>query len=926
MLDKHLIKKINNGRCFVLVGSGPSCEVGYPSWHKLAELTYEKLTDMGCVSDSESYEKYLAKKKYPELFRQAERDLGNRNALVDLLKPLLTLTKRNKGVLYELIREWPFACYLTTNYDDEIETYLASSKSREYFTVIRNRQQDFYHWRDGASHLIQKLHSDLNHPSEVILTSADYRRVYAEDSGRYFCDGLCDVFKMFDIFIIGHSLSDPDIDYILQLARKMRSPQHPIYMVATDFTSSDEQEFFEKYNIVLVRYSNTDGTHSDLRRILKTADRFIAPRHRFKERNGTDPRPEEEIESAIALFLYRRLQGVQATDYLAPLVLSALYSASAKGIVSKNIASSPVIKKIMQGESNGEDINQTINSLTHQGLVSSVNGNIKITSDGRTKIQEYQAIQKIEMDQAYGQFRLDLKNIYGSVKDSQLSQCQKLAEEVIVASFANRGLTVSNKIFSEQSARPDELSDVFGCASDRAIGIEDMGLRAAFIEAMYQFLVEPNPTQQKYLASVSQGYFLYHLLGLNPKFREVGKDIFQKTLWLFDSSILLPLVAIECHNHDYAVDLFQVLADEGALLYTTPRLLQEAWEHFQWALDFMRGTGIESPEFIRAALVKGSYRQNLFLDGYIRLSADGKVGTFKDYIELILPDGRISRTSFDKAISQKGLHVIEISDLDGFDENDWGDIEDARNEIQKERRERGTYRSPLQIESEAEVRIFIKNLGSGKYSVDGLKEIERAYFVSQSRIIDQVFQQETVTTWTPESLYRYLSTLLDREINPDLLQQCMLHEYYYAGISFIDKDRYEHFFGPRIDAAKASYKNERDRYIEEIEETHIEDIDVAFEQTPDLEKPFFVAQMGWKLAEESKQKEETSKQKEELAIKRALDAEIKVKNLEAERDKAWKTREKTKQKQEDARLRNLQDPKHVRKRRRQAKKRKRKKK
>ena len=924
MFDKRLIRNINNGRCFVFVGSGPSCEVGYPSWHKLAELTYEELTNKGFVSDSKSYEKYLVKKEYPEFFRQAERDLGGRNALVNLLKPLLTLTEKNKGVLYELISKWPFACYLTTNYDDEIETYLA--RLNEHFTVIQNRQEDFYSFRDGASHLIQKLHSDLNHPDEVILTSADYQRVYVGDEGQYFRDKLCDIFKMFNIFIIGHSLSDPDIDFVLQLAKKRRGPQHPIYMVAADFTKADEQEFLEKYNIVLIQYSNTDGTHSELRRILKTADLFISPRQRFRERSGINSRPEEEIESAIAIFLYRRLQGVQATDYLSPIVLSGLYSASAEGIVSEDIASLPMMKQLMQGESNGEAINQVINSLTQQGLISSVDGNIKITSDGRAKVQEYQVIREMEMDQAYGQFRLDLKNACGSVKESQLRQCQKLAEEVIIASFANRGLVVANKIFSEQSARPEELSDVFGYTSDRAIDIDDMELRAAFIETMYKFLVEPNPTQRKYLASVSQGYFLFHLLGLNPKFCEVKNDIFQRTLWLCDSSVILPLVATGCHNHDYAVELFQALADETALLYTIPKLLQEAWEHFQWALDFIKYTGIESPEFLRAALVKGSYKQNLFLDGYIRLSADGKVGTFNDYIGLILPDGRISRSSFDRAVSRNVLRVIKISDLDGFDQNDWGDIEDAKTEIQKEREERGTYRSPLQVESEAEIRILINNLGSGKYSVDGLERAERAYFVSQSQIIDQAFQQKTVTTWPPESLYRYLSTLPGREIDPDLLQQCMLHEYYYAGISFIDKDRYEHFFGPSIDAAKASYEKERDSYIEEIEETYTEDIDAAFEQTPDLEKPFFVAQMGWKLAEESKQKEEESKQKEESAIKRALDAETKVKELEAERDKAWKIREKKKQEQEAARRRNRQDPKHVRKRRRQAKKRKRKKK
>ena len=215
--------------------------------------------------------------------------------------------------------------------------------------------------------------------------------------------------------------------------------------------------------------------------------------------------------------------------------------------------------------------------------------------------------------------------------------------------------------------------------------------------------------------------------------------------------------------------------------------------------------------------------------------------------------------------------------------------------------------------------MIVRNLRSGKYSIAGLESVERFYFVSQSRIMDQVFQTEGVTTWTPESLYRYLSALPGRQTNPDLLQQCMLHEYYYAGISFIDKDRYVRFFGPSIDAAKASYENEKISYISELEDTYPGDLDDVFDKIPDLEKPFFVAQMGWRRAEASQQKEEAERQ-------RALKAEAKVRRLESERDKAWKTREKDGQEQEAARLRNLQDPKHLRKRRAQAKKRRRKKK
>lgn len=434
-----------------------------------------------------------------------------------------------------------------------------------------------------------------------------------------------------------------------------------------------------------------------------------------------------------------------------------------------------------------------MDNLIRQCLVSDVAEKFTITRSGREKSKEYQTIRNTEKDQAYGQFRLNLTNNYIGLTSLQLEKCQRLAEEVMVASFANRGLAIANQVFSGQSASPGELSDVFGCVSDRAAEIEDMGLRAAFVEAVHQFLVEPSPPQRKYLASVSQGYFLYHLLGLDPKCCQLRHDIFQRTLWLCDSSVILPRVADGCHNHDYAIELFQTLVAANALLYTIPKLLQEAWEHFDWALRFMKTTGAESQEFLRAALVKGSYKQNLFIDGYIRLSADGRVGTFKDYLDMILPQGTIDQSSFYKSIIQAGIRISNISDLKGFVQQDWAEIEDAKAKIQSEREKRGIYRSSLQVESEAEVWILVKNLRSGKYSIDGLESVEKVYFVSQSRIIDQVFQQETVTTWTPEALYRYLSALPGSQTNPDLLQQCMLHEYYYAGISFIDKDRYVRF-------------------------------------------------------------------------------------------------------------------------------------
>ena len=369
LFDKHLIRKINSGRCFALVGSGPSCEAGYPSWKQLAQLTHKQLIADGRVTDPHSYNDYLAKASYPEFFRQAERDLGdNRDALVAILTPLLTPHHRNPSAIYDFITKWPFASYLTTNYDDELQIHL--KKLDVDYSVVRNRLRDFHVWRDGSRGTIQKLHSDLDHPTELILTSADYRRLYVDAAGKYFRDALCRIFATFDVLIIGHSLSDPDLDYVLQLARQQRSPQHPVYMIAADFTRAHEREYFEKYNIVLVQYSNPDNSHSELTQMLRRADRFIVPRHRRPNRLILS-RPQEETKAAIAVFLYRRLQGVQATDYLSPLILSGLDATESGEIDLKDLSSLPILNQIARNRPNyDEAINSSLDDLSGQGLVS----------------------------------------------------------------------------------------------------------------------------------------------------------------------------------------------------------------------------------------------------------------------------------------------------------------------------------------------------------------------------------------------------------------------------------------------------------------------------------------------------------------------------------------------------------------------------
>jgi hypothetical protein len=156
----------------------------------------------------------------------------------------------------------------------------------------------------------------------------------------------------------------------------------------------------------------------------------------------------------------------------------------------------------------------------------------------------------------------------------------------------------------------------------------------------------------------------------------------------------------------------------------------------------------------------------------------------------------------------------------------------------------------------------------------------------------------------------------------------MLNEYYYAGVTFIDKPRYRKFFGPAVNQAKLDYKDQVEKYLDETEQTdRLHEFDEAFDRVPDLEKPFFVGQMGWKLARTI---EEKAKHAVELANAKAAKAELGRESAEMRAISAESTAEADRRKraaaeQEANRQRNLQDPKHVQKRQRQAKERARKK-
>lgn len=924
MFDPDLIHKINNGRCFVLIGSGPSSEIGYPSWEKLAKDVWSEVVRVKPIVDQKSFDQFIIRKDFPAALRQAEFELGNRTALISVIqKVFLPVGRSVVHPIYEYLAKWPFACYLTTNYDNEIQKALKTQNI--YFQTVSNTIQDLALLRDGACNLIVKLHADLTVPARMVLTSQDYNTLISAPEGDPFRARLRQIFETFNILVVGHSMSDPDLQLVLATAKHSASADHPIFMIVANATRGDEREFLERFNIRLISYEDTDGTHRRLKGMLSMADRFIAARGDAPAQNISHLK--DEIADATSLLIYRRLRTVASqepiTQALAPLLLKAISTSSAP-ISFASIMAAPAVAPLAKTPDLTAQLRQCLADLKFQGIVSEKSDLFSITKDGEKAVNDVSSQRKIEEDQAFGQFRLDLEAKLSGLTHAEYDQTVDAFRNCLVSAFRERGISMANVVIGGQVSGANELTDLFRQLTAQSRQFKRPEVREAFMEAGRDFLVEPSEPQKRYLASVSQGFFLYHLAGMDPSCGKVRNSLFQETCWFLDSSILLPLLAKGCSSHDYADELFTSLKVAKATLFTTPQLLKEVWQHLEWATGFVLEKGIDSPDFLRAAMAKDNFKQNLFIDGYIRLSADGAVGTFKDYLELISIAG-LSQEALEAWSSDAGVQPLSISDFVGFVDRHWGDVEELRELLTEQRKKSGTFRGDYQVAAEAEVLAVIRKIRTGEYSFPGdTAKPVRTYFVSQSRSLDRVDKADGAVSWSPEALYRYVGALPGANLKPELLQQCMLNEYYYAGVSFIDKPRYRKFFGPAVNQAKLDYKEQIQKYLDETEQKdRLHEFDEAFDRVPDLEKPFFVGQMGWKLARTI---EEKARQAVENANAKAAKAESDLKSAEIRATSAETVAESDRRKrvaaeQEANRQRNLQDPKHLLKRQRQAKER-----
>lgn len=197
-LIKEYTKAIEEGRAGIFAGAGLSIDSGYVNWKELMRPFAEELH-----LEIDKEKDYLAVAQY---YRNQSGTRASINR--SILEAFTKESKDNENV--DIITRLPIKTFWTTNYDKLIEKGLEKNQKKADIKINSKQLTTTVPDRDA---IVYKMHGDVEHPAEAVLTKDDYV-LYDRERPMFKTVLEADLLSKTFLFI-GFGFEDPNIDYIL---------------------------------------------------------------------------------------------------------------------------------------------------------------------------------------------------------------------------------------------------------------------------------------------------------------------------------------------------------------------------------------------------------------------------------------------------------------------------------------------------------------------------------------------------------------------------------------------------------------------------------------------------------------------------------------------------------------------------------------
>ena len=266
-----LVRELAERRCLIFLGSGASAgcvakdgKSQPPTWEQFLLNLRGK---MQCDVEKGVAQQLIDEKRFLEAAEIICADVAAPD-FSQFIRETFVTPKFNPSTVHRVVLNIDPKVTITTNYDDIYDTFCRSGDAVDGYNVARYYESHLVSDLRSPVRLIVKAHGCVSDPARIVLTRSQYF-AHRRDYGGFFrvLDAL---FLSSSLLFVGYSLSDPDIQLILENASIAAPKAHPHYaIVSDDVHPALKLSWAKAYNIHFLEYPAGDfgALDADLKRL-----------------------------------------------------------------------------------------------------------------------------------------------------------------------------------------------------------------------------------------------------------------------------------------------------------------------------------------------------------------------------------------------------------------------------------------------------------------------------------------------------------------------------------------------------------------------------------------------------------------------------------------------------------------------------------
>jgi hypothetical protein len=239
-----------------------------------------------------------------------------------------------------------------------------------------------------------------------------------------------------------------------------------------------------------------------------------------------------------------------------------------------------------------------------------------------------------------------------------------------------------------------------------------------------------------------------------------------------------------------------------------------------------------------------------------------------------------------ECLEKKGIIVQPPEKWQGFVKELWADQDQVQQEIERRRRKNSTYTHLRQVKAEAEVALIVSRIRRHELTLIGHKTRD-AFFLSHSRVVDNLPQQAHRVCMTPESLFEWILSV--GEINEDdanAIYDQLLWEIAKEGVDVVPREQLLRLFHNTVDVSHGKLEEILSEHREIIREKYAVDPEKAFQEIDPLTIPNAAEEVSKEVLAVMQARLSLAEKKAKIAIKDKDEYERLKAEKKARREKA----------------------------------------